>query len=962
MPRSHLLRRIATFLPIAGLLLAILAPAAHAADAPVKPVAARPAAKPAAAAPRAAAASGAEGWRTGPSPAWIVPAEAALKASPTNAGASPGGIRGLLFDRQVQIAPDGQVQEYIHTRTLVTENVGLQEAGKSELSFNPAFQTLVVHEAAVWRDGVRTDRLAGARMELLRREQGLESEMLTGVRSLLVVMNDVRVGDVVEVAWTVVGHNPIFRNHFAENFEVASSIAIDSYHLRIANASGHPLRAKGIRTDLLPEITNDHGVQLLVLKRRDVPAIVGESNVPAWFKVWPSVHVSDYADWNDVARWAVDLFADPGELGPELEARVDALKAKGLSKQDQVATALTMVQEEVRYFSLSLGENSHRPKAPGKTWKDRNGDCKDKSALLVAILRRLGFDAEPALVSHYRNRGVADYLPGHDQFDHVITRLQLDDQTWWLDGTLTHQGRQLATRGYHSYGTVLVVAPQSTGLVTVQHPASSVDTTDFDQRWDVSDLRKPVRLTLTMTVRGTSAEFWRVLIESGGLKHFSEALTGTYARFVPGLKAVGEPRIEDDLDTDTLKLTLASEVPTVGQYERGVLVFDVPSLNILDWMTSPQEATRQFPWGFDNTRHATQHVHVVGPRPVVQRPSSPIEIGDKHFLFAGRMDVAGNEATLSWRYDRRADELLPAYLSSYRERIRQARNATSQRVLLPLVDFAADKPMVLAAVRSVQDRIGQTDDQLTDLLLHAEADRIYATEALRRTGEQTPFGGLVLVQRVQLDDHLADFGSTLIDADKALKVLPDNGDVHYARGLALLSQDRAVDAIDALGKARSASNPSLSQRVLGVAQYYAGRYGDAVQTLTDAVSQGVGDDREYAMLWLYLAAERQTRGRGRDAIAPYVDSLDPDRWPTALVRHLNGQVGVEDLMSAARKDSKMARLNDVEAQFWLGQRALAAGDKATAKSFFQRTTATGATPYIEHLLAGVELKRMDAGR
>ena len=99
--------------------------------------------------------------------------------------ASPS-YRLLLSDVQTRLDAPGEQQQFARSRLVATESASLAEVSKAELHFNPAFQTLTLHEAAVWRDGVRQDRLQGARIELLRREERLEQSTLTGTQTLLV--------------------------------------------------------------------------------------------------------------------------------------------------------------------------------------------------------------------------------------------------------------------------------------------------------------------------------------------------------------------------------------------------------------------------------------------------------------------------------------------------------------------------------------------------------------------------------------------------------------------------------------------------------------------------------------------------------------------------------------------------------------------------------------------------------
>jgi hypothetical protein len=450
--------------------IAIAAFSSSAAAQSSKPAKNKPAATPPVATQASAPATAAfvNGYRIAPKPSWIAEIDAPGKAPASHSGPS---YRLLLSDVQTRLDGLGEQQQFARSRLVATESAALAEVSKAELHFNPAFQTLTLHEAAVWRDGVRQDRLPGARIDLLRREERLEQSTLTGTQTLLIVLNDVRVGDAVDIAYTVHGANPIFKGRYADNYQLHFGAPADVVQVRVDHPASRPLRAKGIRADVTPEVLSIGERRVLRIVKRDVPMVRPEESVPPWYKVWPSVHVSEYAEWADVSRWADDLFGDGADLGPELSTRIDAWRAQNLPRDQLAAAVLEAVQDEVRYFSASLGESSHRPKAPALTFAERLGDCKDKVALLNAVLQRLGFDAKPALVSLQRNRGIADYLPGHDQFDHVITRLQLDGKVYWLDPTLQKQGRNLDTRGHSGYGVALVVARDGGALAKVSRPS-----------------------------------------------------------------------------------------------------------------------------------------------------------------------------------------------------------------------------------------------------------------------------------------------------------------------------------------------------------------------------------------------------------------------------------------------------------------------------------------------------------
>jgi len=74
----------------------------------------------------------------------------------------------------------------------------------------------------------------------------------------------------------------------------------------------------------------------------------------------------------------------------------------------------------VRYVLLAIDDGGYVPAPADTTWSRRFGDCKGKTVLLLALLRELGIDARPALVSVQGGDGLNERLPMVGAFDHVF--------------------------------------------------------------------------------------------------------------------------------------------------------------------------------------------------------------------------------------------------------------------------------------------------------------------------------------------------------------------------------------------------------------------------------------------------------------------------------------------------------------------------------------------------------------
>ena len=56
-------------------------------------------------------------------------------------------------------------------------------------------------------------------------------------------------------------------------------------------------------------------------------------------------------------------------------------------RQKYFRVAVNFVQNEIRYMGIETGKYSHKANSPEKVFKQRYGDCKDKSLLLASILK-----------------------------------------------------------------------------------------------------------------------------------------------------------------------------------------------------------------------------------------------------------------------------------------------------------------------------------------------------------------------------------------------------------------------------------------------------------------------------------------------------------------------------------------------------------------------------------------------
>lgn len=433
--------------------------------------------------------------RRGPAPVWVTPSE----LLPV-----PAEVSGPVFfrrqDVEVHLSDKGQAQ-YLGYRIKILQSNALQ-IGNISVAWNPGAGAPIIHGIKIFRDGQVTDVLKNASFEVLRREDQLEAATLDGTLTAVLRVPDLRVGDELEVDLTSFSSDPGLGHNEAGFLLLGPSPAPGRYHLALSWDNGHEPKLKVAPDMAAAMVKRARAVDF----RFDNPAVASPpKDAPPRYQWQRVVEYSDFPDWAALSRHFAPMFAKAAtpvaDSAVKREAsRIAAAKANPL---DRAAAALKLVQQDVRYIYVGLNGGNLIPATADETWQRRYGDCKGKTALLLALLAELGIDAEPVLVnSSGADDGLDQRLALPQLFDHVLVRARIDGQTYWLDGTLPPVAVPSA-RPVFSVGWALPLTPKTNGIEKlVWQPATAPDEINLFEIDARAGFDKPARIVSTEIVRG----------------------------------------------------------------------------------------------------------------------------------------------------------------------------------------------------------------------------------------------------------------------------------------------------------------------------------------------------------------------------------------------------------------------------------------------------------------------------
>lgn len=242
------------------------------------------------------------------------------------------------------------------------------------------------------------------------------------------------------------------------------------------------------------------------------PVEAVELYLPGDQPAYPRVAFATGQSWQQVAELYSQL-VDQQLAGADL-SRVVAPATKGkTTRQEIVAAVLDRLHQDVRYTGVEYGEAAIVPRSPREVLERRYGDCKDKAALLIAMLRQAGVSAHFALLSTGPGQDVVADLPGMGEFDHAIVYAP-GTPSYWIDATA--EDWRLGDLPSAVQGRLaLVIAPGTTVLQRIPDAPSSANRFVETREYQLSETG-PASVVETSETFGSVEADYRSTYGEGG--------------------------------------------------------------------------------------------------------------------------------------------------------------------------------------------------------------------------------------------------------------------------------------------------------------------------------------------------------------------------------------------------------------------------------------------------------------
>ncbi|MES2457559.1 MAG: DUF3857 domain-containing protein [Bacteroidota bacterium] len=457
-------------------------------------------------------------------------------------------------------------EDFTHVIRQIVSDAGVQNGSQISITYDPDFQKLIFHKLILWREGeAPQNRLPGARFKILQNEKELSKFIYSGTYDAFLLLDDVRKGDKIEYSFTIAGNNPIYGKKLASIIYSESSSSIGHTYSNMIVNKNRTLNIKNFNANESPRIRELAGMKIYEWENTLTKTHRTEDFEPSWHNPFKRTQITEYKSWNEVVNWGLHVndYPNPGKT-PLLQKKIAEfrIKAKGDPKK-YIQIAKRFVQDEIRYMGIEVGAYSHRPNSPEKVLVQRYGDCKDKSMLLVNLLKGMDIKAYMTYVDTYTTIKTNEYLPSPFVFNHVIVTIEHEGYKLWIDPTISYQRGTYDNFYSPNYGYGLILKEGVNALEEI----SSIKTGKLISNlvFNVADTLSSKKSTLTVSSKYSDnyADDIRNELSSSGTNDLEKNYQEYYAKYYPGLETKAPIQIKDDEEANIVEITESYEISDI---------------------------------------------------------------------------------------------------------------------------------------------------------------------------------------------------------------------------------------------------------------------------------------------------------------------------------------------------------------------------------------------------------------
>ena len=574
-----------------------------------------------------------------PTPNWVNP----ISFEDKEVNSENGGFQYLLLNYQDNFLEEASYKHFVIK--LINDN-GIQSNSDISVEFDPSYQKLYFHSLQIIRNGKIIDKLNLNNFQIIQRETSLERSLYDGSLTALLNLTDVRENDIIEYSYTKIGFNPIYNEQVSNTFYFQYAIPVNHIYTRLITDKNTHFNYKLYNNTSEPKIKEYTNTREYIWDVAALDFKLYENNTPPWIEIHRKTSVTTIKNWEEVVKWALPLYSYPKESVRKIARSIPQEKAT----KDAITAYIRFVQNKIRYLGFEDGINAFRPHTPEEVFNQRFGDCKDKSLLLVSLLRNIGVEAYPCLINTYLKDSVLSELPSINAFNHCIVNFNYEGKSYFVDPTISDQEGDLENLSVPDYAYGLVIRPNETKLTAIV-PTSN-PSIKIKEIITLDSINGNATFWVTTTYTGSKADETRNYFNSSSKESIKQDYTEFYRHLYPRIETANSVDIIED-DSTQNKVVVRESYTINKIWEEGAstntIYCDIYPIVLETYIDYAKAANRKLPYylGLPFTYQQTTEINMPEPW---NGNNTDTSVENKYIKYLNTTSCNGSKITVTHDY------------------------------------------------------------------------------------------------------------------------------------------------------------------------------------------------------------------------------------------------------------------------------------------------------------------------
>lgn len=584
-----------------------------------------------------------------------------------------------IVDDQIRVSASSVKHYYTRMTQTIINKKGLDSSSQIQIHFDPTYQSLLIHDISIIRNGQRTDRYHSSDISVFHSEEDYEQRIYNGTMMFNAILDDVSVGDTVDYSYSIIGSNPIYKDIFSTSRTLVWNVPVQDQYHRVLWGKSNKLyiNQRNGSVGLTEKQHGEYKDYSVHVKMADPLRYSSQS--PSWYLPRHSIDYTETENWKQVNEWALGLYRDLG-INAEVKDVATSIRNLKSTPKEQLALALSFVQENIRYVGIEIGDNSHLPTSASETLRLKYGDCKDKSVLMLAIMKELGITGYPALVNSEIGQSLNDMAPSITRFDHVIVTAVISGEIFWLDPTMSNQVGLLESIYQPDYGYALVVRTSEESLIKMNPP--SVSDIKIEETYTIpADVTDPVTLQVATKYLGWQAQSILSRYQSDGTASISEQYQEYYQRSLSGAKSLKPVEIATDRESGWVVLNEHYHIDNAFTEADDGYKLNFYANDIRNELIKPKDISRNAPFIRAYPMKITNRIVLKFLEDGWDFEDENFSEDNAYFSYTKNIKFIDKTLTLEYQYQAKKDHVPADEINAYLDARERAREQSSYSII-----------------------------------------------------------------------------------------------------------------------------------------------------------------------------------------------------------------------------------------------------------------------------------------